>query len=56
MLAKRDKKRYELLRFFVDSGCPIELISEAMDRTPAELQRRGYLIGLPMKWFRRNAA
>src|SRR5689334_5380326 len=33
------------------TGEVLERIASALGRASAELQRRGYTIGLPMKWF-----
>jgi hypothetical protein len=46
----------EMLRELVDAGAPLEFICETLNRTEQELRRRGYDIGLPMKWFKRSAA
>lgn len=46
----------EMLRELVDAGAPLEFICEMLKRTEQELRRRGYNIGLPMKWYKRSAA
>ena len=40
------------LRDLVDAGTDPDEIGAALDRTRDELIRRGYVIGLPLKWFK----
>ena len=46
----------DLLHFLFDSGCSIDLVAETLDRRPEDIGRRGYVLGLPSKWFRRATA
>jgi hypothetical protein len=46
----------DLLRFLFDSGCTIDLVAETLDRRPEDMGRRGYVLGLPSKWFKRATA
>jgi len=46
----------ELPRELVDAGAPVKSICETLNRSEAELRRRGYYIGLPRKWLKRTAA
>jgi hypothetical protein len=50
------KREDELFRELVEAGASLALISEALNRTEENLKRRGYLLGLPLKWFKRSAA
>ncbi|MBW7968601.1 hypothetical protein [Bradyrhizobium sp. BR 10289] len=47
------RREDDKLRELVDAGAPIEVICETLCRTEQELRKRGYDIGLPMKWFKR---
>ncbi|MGL3104196.1 hypothetical protein [Bradyrhizobium sp. BR 1432] len=49
------KREDELLRELVDAGTPVKSICETLNRSEPELRRRGYYIGLPMKWFKQTA-
>jgi hypothetical protein len=40
------------LRDLVDAGAEPDEIGAELDRTRDELIRRGYVIGLPLKWFK----
>jgi len=41
-----------LLRELVDAGAAPDAIAETLNRTVDKLKRRGYVLGLPLKWFR----
>jgi hypothetical protein len=41
-----------LFRELVDSGAALDAIAETLNRTADELKRRGYVLGLPLKWFK----
>jgi hypothetical protein len=41
-----------LFRELVDAGAAPDAIAEVLNRTVDELKRRGYVLGLPLKWFR----
>jgi hypothetical protein len=42
----------QLFRELVESGATLEAIAGRMNRTAEELKRRGYVLGLPLKWFK----
>lgn len=46
-----DRTRDDLLRSLVDAGVRPEEIAERLGKTVDDLKRRGYIIGLPLKWF-----
>jgi hypothetical protein len=54
--ARWARREDDLLRFLVDSGCTIDLVAETLDRRPEDIRRRGYVLGLPLKWFKRAMA
>lgn len=54
--ARWTRREDDLLRFLVDSGCTIDLVAETLGRRPEDIQRRGYVLGLPLKWFKRALA
>jgi hypothetical protein len=39
-------------RDLFDAGVDCDKIGAVLDRTRDELVRRGYVIGLPLKWFK----
>lgn len=42
----------ELFRRLVNSRASSSSIAQALNRTEDELKKRGYLLGLPLKWFK----
>jgi hypothetical protein len=42
----------ELFRELANSGATAEVVAEALNRKVEEIIRRGYMLGLPRKWFR----
>lgn len=42
----------ELFRKLVNSRASSSSIAQALNRTEDELKKRGYLLGLPLKWFK----
>ena len=50
------KREDELFREMVDSGASSKFVGQTLNRTEEELKRRGYVLGLPLKWFKRSAA
>ncbi|QIO32461.1 hypothetical protein [Bradyrhizobium sp. 1(2017)] len=42
----------DLFRQLVNSRASSRSIAQALNRTEDELKKRGYLLGLPLKWFK----
>lgn len=50
------RREDELFRKLVNSRASSKSIARTLNRTEDELKKRGYLLGLPLKWFRQAAA
>lgn len=44
----------ETFRKLVESGATLDAIAAILNRTTEDLKRRGYLLGLSLKWFKRR--
>ena len=48
------KQDDEMFRNLVAAGAASETIASTLKKTDAELRRRAYTLGLPLKWFKRR--
>lgn len=46
------RREDEVFRKLVNSRTSPSLIARILNRTEDELKKRGYLLGLPLKWFK----
>jgi hypothetical protein len=50
------RREDETFRKLVNSHASPRSISQSLNRTEDELKKRGYLLGLPLKWFKQIVA
>lgn len=50
--ARWTRREDEIFRKLVNSRASPSSIAQILNRTEDELKKRGYLLGLPLKWFK----